>query len=1080
MSASTQMQPSLPVRMKARRNMLFIVLLVVLMTVVVLPSQAFAMVENDGGASAPACATTTSTQVDYTTCLPSGRWGSNVGSITSRIEPSSGILGFIANVPAMISHTTRDILPNMLMQITQLCWSCALSLSQFAASFTPLKTAGASVDHATANLIDSVMAGGIPAALMVTAIVVWLLAAGFDIGTTKEASKRLLATVLCLAALIVLGTGASKTAENATEPATGSPWWVVNTINGAVNKLTVGLDLDGLNDGESNMMAFSNKALNRNTNCQDYLYAMHQQYDTATSGNGGDTSSITKAVNRMWEETALRSWVTMQWGNPSAGPNTPSGVADNAQQAYCHVLDMNTNTDPAVQMTLTNAATGLSIDSSTAEWLFSEHGWIDPQDSSVNDKEKEQNDRDKYVRLTRAGIFWETCGIDGSGKVYGRDGWNILVKNMGDKDTGAIKNGKLTVRLKKDGFSDISGGNGAHFYGDDVKVDQNILQLCNVALGTKQFKGDQYQAFHNDNDFRDSSGNVQNTDIADAANLGWRFDIPNVGGTWREANLGNTQDSSTGEGAMRITLDNLYGNSAPDNLGAFGSVLGGICNMIVWGLLSVILIMTKLMLVLMVLFLVVAFLVRAFPIGEAPKNVLKNWVKYTCNLSMTGGLYSALGAIATFICQLMLKFCSEMSSSFMYNVISGFSPVLAIAAISLFCTSVLKVGNPFSFKAMMGIATGGAMAGGVLAGLRRIGGGISSGLLMGRLLTSRNHGGMSSRNAGPRHRMFGPTAGESKLDSMLDSERKNLDLDGGDRNLYGRNAKEYDAIAARGADSLSYRWGRMNEGTVRGSLAGVAARFANQADRAQAFMTGGMSYDDRVKNYMARHPGASLGRARTMAKGASLLNQTARGLGGGAMLLGATGKAALGVMQSQPLRDVVKRGAKVAATGIAAAALTSNPITLPAGAVALGKLATNRDFWHGAKVGIGALGARAEKSRNEILSLGNRPTTVMTPIASVEDNPFDLDESLNEMHSEDGSLNSDGDKAFGVVENSMMHNFRQQGHMSEQEAADALESARITGEVKEAAAKYHANLNAPKNPPRQKTSDEFETDGDAF
>ena len=142
-----------------------------------------------------------------------------------------------------------------------------------------------------------------------------------------------------------------------------------------------------------------------------------------------------------------------------------------------------------------------------------------PQDSSVNDKEKEQNDRDKYVRLTRAGIFWETCGIDGSGKVYGRDGWNILVKNMGDKDTGAIKNGKLTVRLKKDGFSDISGGNGAHFYGDDVKVDQNILQLCNVALGTKQFKGDRYQAFHNDNDFRDSSGNVQNTDIADAANL---------------------------------------------------------------------------------------------------------------------------------------------------------------------------------------------------------------------------------------------------------------------------------------------------------------------------------------------------------------------------------------------------------------------------------------------------------------------------------------------------------------------------------------------------------------------------------
>ena len=124
MSASTQMQPSLPVRMKARRNMLFIVLLVVLMTVsYCLPSIRHG--RNDGGASAPACATTTSTQVDYTTCLPSGRWGSNVGSVTSRIEPSSGILGFIANMPALISHTTRDILPHMLMQITQLCWSSA-------------------------------------------------------------------------------------------------------------------------------------------------------------------------------------------------------------------------------------------------------------------------------------------------------------------------------------------------------------------------------------------------------------------------------------------------------------------------------------------------------------------------------------------------------------------------------------------------------------------------------------------------------------------------------------------------------------------------------------------------------------------------------------------------------------------------------------------------------------------------------------------------------------------------------------------------------------------------------------------
>ena len=101
----------------------------------------------------------------------------------------------------------------------------------------------------------------------------------------------------------------------------------------------------------------------------------------------------------------------------------------------------------------------------------------------------------------------------------------------------------------------------------------------------------------------------------------------------------------------------------------------------------------------------------------------------------------------------------------------------------------------------------------------------------------------------------------------------------------------------------------MNEGTVRGSLAGVAARFANQADRAQAFMTGGMSYDDRVKNYMARHPGASLGRARTMQKVQACLIRP-HAAWAEELCCCATGKAALGVMQSQPLRDVVKRGAK--------------------------------------------------------------------------------------------------------------------------------------------------------------------------
>ena len=78
--------------------------------------------------------------------------------------------------------------------------------------------------------------------------------------------------VLCFASITMLGAGAAKTGKNATEPATGSPWWVVQTINNTINKLSVNLDLDGMSDSDKNMMSYHHAANGAKTNCQDYLY----------------------------------------------------------------------------------------------------------------------------------------------------------------------------------------------------------------------------------------------------------------------------------------------------------------------------------------------------------------------------------------------------------------------------------------------------------------------------------------------------------------------------------------------------------------------------------------------------------------------------------------------------------------------------------------------------------------------------------------------------------------------------------------------------------------------------------------
>ena len=168
-----------------RRNLLLMLLLVLTVTLVCMPASAFAgsnmnagITEN--GVSGCVTAGSGTNEYDFSTCLPSGRWGGFVGILTTRTEPSGGLFGPLANAAAYVGTTIRLMLPRMLMMITQVCWSSALAFSQFAASFNPLDTAGAQLDAATSRLISNILAGSIPAVLVVLAIVGWILAAGFD------------------------------------------------------------------------------------------------------------------------------------------------------------------------------------------------------------------------------------------------------------------------------------------------------------------------------------------------------------------------------------------------------------------------------------------------------------------------------------------------------------------------------------------------------------------------------------------------------------------------------------------------------------------------------------------------------------------------------------------------------------------------------------------------------------------------------------------------------------------------------------------------------------------------------------
>lgn len=1098
-----------------RRNLLVILMLCVVMTLFVLPSSVFAAQVNDSTTTIT-CANggTDSATSDISSCLPSGRWGNYVGEITSRTEPYSGsdVAGWFSNVKQTISSQTHIVLPNILMQLTQVCWSSALSISQFAASFEPMKQAGANIDSAVSTMVTSLMDGGIPATIAVLGIVAWVGAAGFQIGTVKEASKRIVIMVLCFASITMLGAGAAKTGKNATEPATGSPWWVVQTINNTINKLSVNLDLDGMANSDKNMMSYHHAANGAKTNCQDYLYFMHQAYDEQAKSNGNqDTSNVTKAINRIWEETSLRSFVTMQYGNPQTTGTSSFRIAENARQGYCHVLEMKANTNTTIQKDLTNKAMALHISDQRAKWLFSVDGWVDPRNPYFTDKPLE---RENATYLSRAGVFWETCGTKRNQEIYARAGWATLINNLGDTGTKNIKNGSTKVRVKIDDLDNVkptNGGKGvmdAKQNGSEDETIQQTTSVCQTILkqGSVIFSRSTDINKEDDGTYKDQQND---TNWGDSATVGWRFDVPNVSGTWSEANLRDAQDDSTVTGGAKKTIDYMYGNNNVDTLGACGTLIGGIVNLVVWGLLSLVLILTKLMMIMMALFLVVTFLVQAFPIGEKPKKALKNWATYTCQLSMVGALYGALGALATFICGLTLKFTSASSGSFTYQLIAGLSPLLALAAIGMFCSKVLKCGNPFSVNALMGMAGGTAMASGLRKGMHMIGQYRMMQAMRGGFRRGGNGVGRLSTNgtgAGMAHN--GARQSETVLSKMSRAQQDSLSQ--GDRNLMNRNAKEFEAIQTRGRGSKN--WARMDKNTVRGSLAGAklhfedsTGKFKGRLNKAVSKFHGEDNTEAFAHSIAQRHPGMSLNDVQRKAQRMNHLNNAGRKLqgaarvaGAGAAMAGAGLAFAARAAKSAPLRNVAARGAKVAAKAAVTGALFSNPITAPLGLIAAGKLATDRDAWHGAaqvgkgiahaggkglQLGHDALQKRLDRTQR-IIDMANGDAPLPSPFTGTGDGnggaggpvptPSGSDNGAGSaMPTSDGAPTetiptSDGaqqaprmgeNEAFNQVRAGMMADFVDNQHMSQEDAEQAFQEAVASGEVDNSVQAYISQNN---------------------
>lgn len=902
-----------------RRTTMFIMTIVVLMVTLIAVSPLTAQADQPDGTQPVDCYKESG--ADPSQCLPSGRWAGQVGTITTRTESAGGWFGGFTDGMNQIKATVRTIMPNMLLQVTQVFWNSALSLSQFAASFTPMDSLGKTIDSVAGTIVDNVMAGGIPATFLVLGILGWVGAASFNVGgqTSGTMLKRIFTTLMCLAIVMTMG-AAAKADVGKSEPTVGSPWWVVKNINSTMNMMAGSLlDPSAITDNNPSMMAYGGAV---KANCQKYLYYMHQDYKAGTSKaadgastdlfDKSDTSAVTSAINTLWEETSLRSWVTMQYGATDVSEgNTSTGVASNALQSYCHVLEDQAGTSTGVQLSLTNRTLSGNANSrnapltpQTGRYLLSRDGFIDPWDPRVN-KDENARDTDTSVARHRMNLFWQTCSTN-NGKTYARDGWKQLINNLGDDGSGAIRGTggawlRASVNPKADEdqpfktLRDNAADNAkvVPFNGNDKTVDS----LCTAVFDNKLYTDG------SDHDLGDEFY-VHNPDL-EAAILGWTFDVPNTGGTWREANLDLSQAN---QAAARASLERMYGNVSANSLGAFGTVLGSLVNFLVWGMFSLALLLSKIMLCFCMLTLILAFLLQAFPLGDKPRKALLNWGKSTCSYSMIGVLYSAMGFISCLIVSCIITACGGASGTFFYNLLVGCSPAIAILTIIMTCKQ-LKIENPFTLKAVATMAGAGALAEGLsragrsamhaatigMAG-KMMGLG-KAGRIAGRLSSSQNAGGGAGESAEALRRGMDGQQPPAVEPAMASKAGNGIAKDAG---APASTADGKPAPPAPTAEEQEIH-DKVDETFAQYADAGVDPDTAATLTRRNLAMQ--RLRDGFLQGANARNPLRKMGRARLM--------QDAR---------------------------------KVAKVGLTGAAFL-NPITAPLGLIAAGRMATRRATW---------------------------------------------------------------------------------------------------------------------------------------
>lgn len=629
-------------------------------------------------------------------CLPIGRWGGVIGSLSTRNDRADGVMAVFAVIGNRAQYMFNSLIPQIILTLTQACWNVSVALTSFSVHFEPLQEFGKYIDQFAAQTWGflSNPGNGLLALLVLSLLMMLVGWMGFNMNNNGSIGKRISVSLLCIAFVGAMGVQATKD-QNANTPVTGSPWWVVTTINKAWNTIATGLVYkDSGSDKADGLLENSYGA--GTYDCADYLKRMNRDYEKVS-----DNNNVMPTLNTMWVETALRSYVTAQFSNPSVNGAVGKSQAQDARYIYCHILDNAANTDPLIQRDLTVPEGHQDyISDETAQYIFTPQGYIEPWDSAVHDDKSAVNTSPEIARH-RAGIFWGLCGYKkDTNNAYARSGWSDIVKKM--SHAGEVGGNGTYLRAAWDpGWFGNNGSLGQSPLGEKKIISkENGVKVNEFCAALLQNKNAVY-----------GSDNASN--LKTSADVGWTVDIPNVSAGFESAGFNDPKTMSNQYAkAARGVVYTQYGVVGRDISGMWGSLFASVANMVVWVLLAVIYVFSKFTVVGMGLSLMFVMLARAIPFGgfdDAPKR----WFKKLSGAFMVSVLYSLLGSLDQMVIRVFAKILAPQSGGFIYNLLIGLAPVVGLALIGQICQALGK-GNPFSMKALVGsVAGGGALAMGV-------------------------------------------------------------------------------------------------------------------------------------------------------------------------------------------------------------------------------------------------------------------------------------------------------------------------------------------------------------------------------